>query len=97
MTKVNIVFDNVFEDADIIVVPDEIAAIIEAIGQEFLLWVPNAEDSDYWAIIDGRKCSVAETDGFIKWLNSRYCLKEERAYVVARNTNCCPLYKTIEF
>ena len=97
MTKVNIVFDDRFYDADIIAIPDEIVSEIEAIGQEFLYWVPNAKDSDYWIIIDGRKCSVAETDGFIKWLNSQYCSNTEKAYVVARNTNYCPLYKIIEF
>ncbi len=97
MTKVNIIFDNIFEDADIIAVPDEIASHIEAIGQEFLNWVPNAKDCDYWTIVDGQKYSVAETDGFIKWLNLCYCSKTEKAYVEKRNTNYCPEYKTIEF
>lgn len=97
MTKVNIVFDGIFEDADIIAIPDEIAPKIEEMGQEFLEWVPNAEDSDYWMFIDGRKYLVAETSGFIKWLNSYYCSKEEKAYVLKRNTNYCPQYKMIEF
>lgn len=97
MTRINIVFDNFFDDADIIAIPDEIAFKIEAIGQEFLKWVPGATDSSYWTIIDGRKISVAETDGFIKWLNSKYCLRTEKAYVVNRNTRYCPEYKIIEF
>lgn len=97
MIKVNIVFDNDFEDADIIAIPDEIASEIDTITQEFLDWVPRASDSDYWTIIDGRKCSVAETDGFIKWLNSCYCAKTEKAYVVARNTNYCSQYKVVDF
>lgn len=97
MIKVNIVFDCVLEDADIIAIPDELAPQIEAIGQEFLNWIPNEEDSDYWTIIDGQKYLIAETDGFIKWLNSSYCLNTEKAYVVARNTNYCPEYRSIEF
>ena len=97
MTKVNIVFDGVLDDADIIAVPDAIASKIEAIGQEFLYWVPNADDSDYWIIIDGKKYSVAETTGFIKWLNSNYCLNMENAYIVNKNTHYCPQYPTIEF
>lgn len=97
MTKINIVFDNVFEDVDIIVVPDEIASRIGEIGEEFLHWVPGAQDGDYWTILDGERIAVAETDGFIKWLNSKYCLKLENAYVFKRNTSCCPQYKTIEF
>lgn len=97
MTKVNIVFDNDFEDADIIVIPDEIASKIEAIGQEFLDWIPNTNDSDYWRVIDEKKYIIAETDGFIKWLNFHYCPKAEKAYIMTRNTNYCPLYKTIVF
>ena len=97
MTKVNIVFDNAFEDVDIIAIPDEFESKIEAIGQEFLDWIPHVNDEDYWTIIDNHKYSVAETDGFIKWLNSHYCLKSEKACVVLRNTSYCPLYKIIEF
>ena len=97
MTKVNIIFDNVLEDVDIIAIPDEVVAKIEAIGQEFLKWVTNANDSDYRTIIDGQEYLVAETDGFIKWLNLHHCTETEKAYVVERNTNYCPQYKTIEF
>lgn len=97
MTKVNIVFDDAFDDADIIAVPDEIASKIETIRQEFLDWVPNTDDGDYWVNLNGRKCLVIITDGFIKWLNSHHCLEIEKAYVVSRNTNYCPQYKIIEF
>ena len=97
MTKINIVFDNLFDDADIIAVPDEIAFKIEAIGQEFLDWVPTAEDREYWEVIDGRRYVVAETDGFIKWINACYCKETEKAYVVTRNTNFCPQYKILAF
>ena len=97
MLKVNIVFDDLFDDADIIAISDQVAPIIVNIGQEFLHWVPSAEDSDYWTIINGRKCTVAETDGFIKWINSTYCKDLEKAYVIARNTNYDPTLKIIEF
>ena len=35
MTKVNIVFDDIIDDVDIIVVPDEIVPEIEKVAQEF--------------------------------------------------------------
>lgn len=76
---------------------DEIISQIEEIGQEFLDWIPNATEEDYWKIVNGKKYFVAETDGFIKWLNSHYCSKIEQSYVVARNVNYCSLYKVIEF
>lgn len=97
MTNVNIVYDDVFDDADIIAVPDEIVSDIEKIGQEFMCWSPPESDDEYWVIVDGRKCLAMETDGFLKWLNSNCCQNTEKAYVIARNTNYCPGYKIIEF
>ena len=97
MKKVNIVFDDIFDDADIIAIPDEIFSHIEEIGQNFLHWVPTAENPDYWKLINGRKCAIAETDGFIKWINVTYCKDLENCYVVARNTDYDSTLKTIEF
>lgn len=97
MISLNIVFDNAFDDADIIAIPDEIFSHMEEIGKEFLKWVMTAEDSDYWMIVDGRKCVIAETDGFIKWLNTTYCKGADKAYLVAKNTNYDSTLKTIEF
>ena len=96
MIKVNIVFDNALEDADIIAVPDEFISEIEAIGQNFLNEIP-AMGNDYRTVINGQEYFVAETDGFIKWFNLHYCSATEKAYIVAKNTNYCPQYKTIEF
>lgn len=97
MTNVNIVYDNFFDDADIIAVPDELLPKIEAIGQEFLDWVPTATDSDYWVIENGRRYIVANTNGFIKWLNLNYCSDKKKAYIVKRNTSYRPEYRVIEF
>ncbi len=97
MKKVNIVFDDIFDDADIIAIPDEILSHIEEIGQVFLDWVPTAEDPDYWKLINGRKCTIAETDGFIKWINATYCKTLEKCYVLARNTDYDPTLKIIAF
>lgn len=97
MTKVNIVFDDIFDDADIIAVPDEIIFRIKELCQMFLDWIPLENDTEYWVDINNRKCLNKETDGFIKWLNSNYCQDFEKAYVVARNTNYSPEYKIIEF
>lgn len=97
MVEINIVFENELNDVDIIAVPNEIAIDIEKIGQEFLDWLPLAEDDDYWTTIDGRRYNVCETEGFIKWLNSSYCQGTEKSFVVREHTNYCPDIKTIEF
>lgn len=97
MVKINIVYENLLNDVDIIAVSNEIALDIVKIGQEFLDWLPSAEDDDYWTTIDGKRYNVCETDGFIKWLNSSYCKGVEKAFVVKEHTNYCSDYKMIEF
>ena len=97
MKKVNIVFDGLLEDVDIISVPDEIVHRMEEIGQEFLCWVATTTDSDYLLAIEGKSYAVAETDGFIKWLNTYYCKNMDKAKIVIQHTNYCPQYLTIEF
>ncbi|MCI9642618.1 hypothetical protein [Parabacteroides goldsteinii] len=95
MTNFNIVFDEFSEDVDIIAIPDELVPKIGTIGQEFLYWILDTKDSDYWEIIDGLKYCIAETKGFIKWLNSNYCANTEKAYIVAQNTNYNPEYQIL--
>lgn len=97
MVKINILFDGSLNDVDIISVPSDIACRIEEIAQEFLDWLPLAEDADYWTIVDGRKYNICETDGFIKWLNSSYCKGTKKAFVVKKHMNYCSDNKTIEF
>ncbi|MBQ2964423.1 MAG: hypothetical protein IJE14_07150 [Clostridia bacterium] len=97
MVNVNIVFDDVFDDADIIAVPAEIAPKIEEIGQEFLEWLSATKESDYSTIIKGQHYVVAETDGFIKWLNAYHCKGSEKTRIIAQNTNYNPELKTIQF
>ncbi len=97
MVKINILFDDSFDDVDIISIPNDIASNIEKIAQEFLDWLPFAEDDYYWAVIGGKRYNVCETEGFIKWLNSVYCKGIEKAFIVKKHTNYCPKNKTIEF
>lgn len=97
MVEINILFDGLLDDVDVISIPNDIVSNIEKIAQEFLDWLPLAEDEDYWAIVDGKKYNICETDGFIKWLNSSYCKGTEKSFVVKKHTNYCSDNKTIEF
>lgn len=64
MQRVNMVFDDALDDVDIIVVPDETASEIEAIGQAFLQWLPTSTDDAYRTMMpgrgDGRLCEMVE-------------------------------------
>ena len=97
MIQVNVVYDEILDDSDIIAIPNEIAFKIEIISQEFLKWITSTENSEYWTVINGQKLLVAETDGFVNWLNSTYCKGTKKAYIVERKTNYNPLLKTIDF
>ncbi len=72
---------------------------INIVRQKFVNWLPHADEDDnmYWAVVDGRKCSVCETDGFVKWLNERYCANGSKAYIVTQHVQVDDRYDTIEF
>lgn len=97
MVCFNILYEGDKEDVDIICVPNSVAEKIKTLTQMFLDWLPNAEDEIYWETINGRKVSVCETDGFIKWLNDNYCTTIPKSYVVIRHSKICNEYDVIEF
>lgn len=99
MIKVNILFDDEYEDTDIIVVPKELSDKIATLANEFLHWTGPKDDKDYWGVDEkGNYFEIAETVGFIKWLNTFYCKGEKKAYVVAQHIAYdFNDYPTIEF
>ena len=98
MVNINVVFDDSYDDVDIISIPDSISVRLEEVVKEFLDWLESApeNDDDYWRVVDDRKCAVLETNGFIKWLNN-YCCQEERCIIVKQHTNYCPEYGRVDF
>ena len=54
MTKINIVYDDMYCDADIVAVPDEIADHLGDLVSMFLDWSPPENDNDYWKTINGK-------------------------------------------
>lgn len=96
MTYVNILYDGLYDDVDIIGVPDNIVNQIKCLAQEYLDWIPPQSDPDAWVIINCRKCLSKGAHGFTKWLNEKYSLKD-KAFVASQNVPFCPLYQTVEF
>ncbi|MBQ4562351.1 MAG: hypothetical protein IJA55_08510 [Clostridia bacterium] len=99
MTNLNIVYDEEYNDTDIISVPEEIFNNLNTVVNEFMAYLDYApkDDIDYWVEIDGILCSNLETVGFIKWLNNTYCAGKEKAVIVKQHTDYDPKYKTIEW
>ena len=99
MIKVNVIYDDVYDDVDIIEVPETIFSRLDSIVREFLEWKRDAPicDEDYWTEINDRTYSVLETKGFVKWLNMIYCNEDESVAILKQHTDYCPLYECIEF
>lgn len=69
MELVNIVFEEEYDDVDIIAVPDKLYANIEELGQQFQRWLAKGEHN-YWKILpNGQRVLIGETVGFVEWLN----------------------------
>ena len=97
MKNVQIVYDGLFDDVDVIAVPDDIYEEIDRLAQEFLDWKAPEDDWDYWCELNGRKVPMTGAKGFVKWLNNYYCHGEDQAAVVEKNVIYTTEYKMIEF
>ena len=87
-----------YNDVDIVSVPNEIAGSMNDLVKQFLDWTPPESDSDYWVTINGKSCLSIETEGFVKWLNNHCCLHlAEKVRIVEQHTNHCKEYQTIDF
>ncbi|MBQ3100226.1 MAG: hypothetical protein IJC50_04465 [Clostridia bacterium] len=100
MKYLNIIYEECYDDADIICVPDSIYDNIKEIVTQFLNWLPDAPktDPDYWWLReDGNYGQILETVGFIKWLNNTHCQNEGNAFIVKQNTNWDPEFGRIDW
>ncbi len=99
MQLIDVMFDGDETDCDIIAVPEECAADIGELGQEFCRWLFEDKSHKYWRFTkkNGAYC-VLETDGFAEWLNGhcRSCT-ECKAEIIKRHTQRDPRLKTVEF
>ena len=100
MKKVNIIYDDEFQDVDIIAIPDDIFGDVDKLGALFIQWVIESapkDDRDYWSIKNGEYLLIIETIGLVKWLNNHYCKNGSKAYIVEQHTSYCSEYQSIEF
>jgi hypothetical protein len=99
MQKVNVVFDDVFDDADLILVPKRCVNAIREIEYAFNHWLQSDQNTEFWGIAsDGRPCVDCETVGLIYWLNTYYRLPDEPlAEILQQHTDYNPEYPSFEF
>ena len=99
MRKVIVLFDEQYDDVDILVVPERIAENINYYGQSYCRWLESPEvDPKLCTIVNGVKCTILETEGFVGWLNSNVIKDdEEKATILQTNTVFCEGYPVVEF
>ena len=99
MKKINIVFDDEFDDVDILLVPDDIADNIENVVQEFFNWVEIPENRKRFVvrIIDGYEIISFATEEFIWWLNEIKIQTPPKAEILIQHTKYIPDYPSAEF
>lgn len=100
MNLVSILFEDLYEDTDIIEVPDEIYENIIALGQTFASRRDAEAKEEYdWVILpSGEKVRTLETVGFICWLNQNVLkTSEKQARIVAEHVPWRSDLPTVEF
>lgn len=101
MIFVNVIYDECYEDVDIIAIPKTIEPLVDncKLSSECSNWVyyhAPKDDSDYWRERDGRVYCNLDTNGFIKWLNNTWCGQIE-AYILEEHVKYNPNLKRIDF
>ena len=99
MQNVMILFDGTEDDADLILVPEDMAEHINTIAHEFFRWAADPSSvHDFWAMQpNGRKVLALGTNEFIWYLNHHVITSGEQAEIVAQHIHYDPQYPTAYF
>jgi len=85
MRKINLVFDEVYDDADILLVPDWVA-------EEAWHW-PMRYGT--WLVAQGR--IDMETEGFVEWLNAQIDSEAEKVRILQQHVTVSAAEPSIDF
>ena len=98
MTKINLVYENDYDDADILLVPKDAAESIDETVQLFFDWVHMPEQENrFKVLLHGRLVTSIGTKEFLWWLNNIYHEGKENAYLIAEHVSACPDYPFANF
>jgi len=100
MKLINVVYEEDYEDVDILSVPDYIYENIENEVQLYFDWLFDKSSShDYWKKNEkGGEYIDCDTDAFVNWLNEyKLDSNSEKVYIIQSHTIYHPEYKSAEF
>lgn len=99
MKPINILFDEIYNDVDLILVPDEIASAIDQVVRDFHTWLDVPENKNRFMKPNERwgQVLVIDTQEFVWWLNNIKILGKEKATVLKQHTSYIEEYPTANF
>ncbi len=97
MKRINVVYDEDFENAIILEVPDEVADAIEAVTQSFFDWIHKNPEQFHQTLPDGRTMIVAGADEFAWWINQYHATASKPAKVIMDCGKYNPQYPIAAF
>ena len=88
MKMINVVFDEVYNDVDLLRVPSEIADSIELVVREFNYWLSDPNNQKPFLVPYGNKRMVlgVGTNEFLWWLNHVKIIDGDKATIVKQHT-----------
>ena len=99
MRKINVIFDDEFDDVDILLVPDDVAYNIVHVVQAFNQWLllPDNRSRFVVEVINGYEVIGIETEEFLWWLNNIHIKAAQKAIILERHTTLIRNYPCAEF
>ncbi|MBQ8555157.1 MAG: hypothetical protein IJ438_04695 [Clostridia bacterium] len=85
MQKINLIYDEAYEDANILLVPDWVA-------EQAFYWPMR-----YGSWLASQRCTDMETEGFVEWLNARITSEEEKVRILQQHVAVSKSEPSIDF
>jgi hypothetical protein len=99
MKLINLIYEDDYDDVDILLVPDFVHDHIEDVLQTFFNWAAKTREHGYFIIDEkGKEVLAIATKEFVEWLNCNYFQSEgQEIVVVEANTKYNAEYPSAEF
>lgn len=99
MCNINLLYDDVLNDVDVVCVPACVAEDIMSVTQKFFSWMNNKDNIHDYRVTNakGETVLVIETESFIWWLNEHFIKSDKKAFIVSQHDEFNPDYPTAYF
>lgn len=99
MKTINIVFDDVYNDVDLLLVPDEIADDVDMVISEFNKWLSVPDNQQRFLVPYAGESMVLSigTEELLWWLNHVKIIGENKASIVRQHTQFVPSFPVVCF